>query len=43
MPGGLQLRGFIRRVDGGKIASEHLYFDQIELLQQLGAMPAPGT
>jgi predicted ester cyclase len=30
---------FIRRVEGGKIASEHLYFDQMELLQQLGAMP----
>lgn len=30
---------FIRRVEGGKIASEHLYFDQMEFLQQLGAMP----
>jgi hypothetical protein len=30
-------------VEGGKIASEHLYFDQMELMQQLGAMPPPGT
>lgn len=30
---------FMRRVEGGKIASEHLYFDQMEFLQQLGAMP----
>ena len=30
---------FVRRVEGGKIASEHLYFDQMELLQQLGATP----
>jgi predicted ester cyclase len=34
---------FIRRVEAGKIASEHLYFDQMELLQQLGAMPPPST
>ena len=34
---------FIRRVEGGKITSEHLYFDQMEFLQQLGALPqAPG-
>jgi predicted ester cyclase len=32
---------FIRRVEGGKIASEHLYFDQLEFLQQLGATPPP--
>jgi ketosteroid isomerase-like protein len=32
---------FIRRVESGKIASEHLYFDQMEFLQQLGAMPQP--
>jgi predicted ester cyclase len=32
---------FVRRVEGGKIASEHLYFDQMEFLQQLGAMPQP--
>jgi predicted ester cyclase len=30
---------FVRRAEGGKIASEHLYFDQMEFLQQLGAMP----
>jgi predicted ester cyclase len=30
---------FIRRVEGGKLASEHLYFDQLEFLQQLGATP----
>jgi predicted ester cyclase len=43
-PSGRQVRlpyAFVRRVEGGKIASEHLYFDQMELLQQLGAMPAP--
>jgi predicted ester cyclase len=28
---------FVRRVEGGKIASEHLYFDQMEFLKQLGA------
>ena len=32
---------FIRRVEGGKIASEHLYFDQMEFLQQVGAMAQP--
>jgi predicted ester cyclase len=30
---------FIRRVEGGKLGSEHLYFDQLEFLQQLGATP----
>jgi steroid delta-isomerase-like uncharacterized protein len=30
---------FIRCVEGGKITSEHLYFDQMEFLQQLGALP----
>ena len=34
---------FIRRVESGRIASEHLYFDQMEFLQQLGAMPPPGA
>ena len=41
-PSGSQIAlpyAFIRRVEGGKIASEHLYFDQMEFLQQLGAMP----
>jgi predicted ester cyclase len=32
---------FIRRVEGGKISSEHLYFDQLEFLEQLGATPPP--
>jgi ketosteroid isomerase-like protein len=31
----------IRRVEGGKIASEHLYFDQLEFLTQIGAIPTP--
>jgi predicted ester cyclase len=34
---------FIRRVEGGKVASEHLYFDQMEFLRQLGAMPPPSA
>jgi predicted ester cyclase len=34
---------FIRRVERGTIASEHLYFDQMEFLQQLGAMPQPSA
>jgi ketosteroid isomerase-like protein len=29
----------VKRILGGKVASEHLYFDQLEFLQQLGAMP----
>jgi hypothetical protein len=29
----------MRRVEGRTITSEHLYFDQLEFLQQLGAMP----
>ncbi len=33
----------IKRVEAGKIASEHLYFDQMEFLQQLGAMPSPSS
>jgi predicted ester cyclase len=43
-PSGNQVRlpyAFVRRVESGKIASEHLYFDQMEFLQQLGAMPTP--
>jgi predicted ester cyclase len=42
-PSGRQVRlpyAFMRRVEGGRIASEHLYFDQMEFLQQLGALPA---
>ena len=30
----------VRWVRDGKVASEHLYFDQLEFLQQLGALPA---
>jgi steroid delta-isomerase-like uncharacterized protein len=29
------------RIEGGKIAEEHLYFDQVQVLTQLGLMPAP--
>jgi steroid delta-isomerase-like uncharacterized protein len=29
----------VKRVRNGKVASEHLYFDQLEFLQQLGALP----
>jgi predicted ester cyclase len=32
----------VKRVSGGKIVSEHLYFDQMEFMMQLGAMPQPG-
>jgi predicted ester cyclase len=31
----------VRRIEGGKIRSEHLYFDQLEFLPQIGAMPQP--
>ena len=30
----------IMKVEGGKIAHVHLYFDQVEVLTQLGVMPA---
>ncbi|MFN2589235.1 MAG: ester cyclase [Actinomycetota bacterium] len=30
-----------RRIEGGQIVSERLYFDQMEFLQQIGALPAP--
>jgi len=33
--------GAIFRVDNGKIASIRLYYDQLEVLSQLGLMPAP--
>ena len=33
----------VKRIRDGKVASEHLYFDQMELLQQLGALPAPAN
>jgi steroid delta-isomerase-like uncharacterized protein len=36
----IQLRyASVRRIRDGKVASEHLYFDQLEFLQQLGALP----
>ena len=33
----------VKRVRDGKVASEHLYFDQLEFLQQLGALPPAGA
>ena len=33
----------IFRVDDGKIASIRLYYDQLEVLSQLGLIPAPAT
>jgi steroid delta-isomerase-like uncharacterized protein len=33
----------VHTVSGGRITSMHLYFDQAELLTQLGLMPAPAT
>jgi steroid delta-isomerase-like uncharacterized protein len=33
----------IQRIENGKIAEEHMYFDQVELLTQLGLMPEPAT
>lgn len=29
----------VKQIRDGKVSSEHLYFDQLELLQQLGALP----
>ena len=31
------------RVEGDKVAEFHLYFDQVEVLTQLGLMPEPAT
>ena len=31
----------VKRVSGDRIISEHLYFDQLEFMTQLGAMPQP--
>jgi steroid delta-isomerase-like uncharacterized protein len=31
------------RVEGGKIVEEHLYFDQVEVMTQLGLMPEAAT
>ena len=33
----------IRQVKGGRIASEHLYFDQLEFLTQIGVIPEPAV
>ena len=33
----------IQRIAAGKIAEEHIYFDQVELLTQLGLMPEPAA
>jgi ketosteroid isomerase-like protein len=33
----------VEKVSGGRVQSFHLYFDQVELLTQLGVMPAPTT
>ncbi|MGH7856159.1 MAG: ester cyclase [Candidatus Binatia bacterium] len=30
----------VKTFGGGKLVSEHLYFDQLEFLQQIGAMPS---
>jgi steroid delta-isomerase-like uncharacterized protein len=30
----------VKRFEEGKLVSEHLYFDQLEFLQQIGAMPS---
>ena len=32
----------IFRVENGKISSIRLYYDQVEVLSQLGLMPPPG-
>lgn len=31
------------RIEGGLIISSHLYLDRLELLEQLGALPAPSV
>jgi steroid delta-isomerase-like uncharacterized protein len=33
----------IMKVEGGKIADARLYFDQVDVLTQLGVMPAPAA
>lgn len=33
----------VQRIEDGKVASEHLYFDQLELMAQLGLAPAPAA
>lgn len=32
----------VKRIQDGRIVSEHLYFDQLEFLQQIGAFPGAG-
>jgi ketosteroid isomerase-like protein len=41
-PTGNQIRmryAAVKQIEGGKVASERLYFDRLELMEQLGAMP----
>lgn len=33
----------VKRVVNGKLVSEHLYFDQMEFMMQIGALPQPGA
>jgi hypothetical protein len=33
----------ILRVEGGTVADTRLYFDQVQVLTQLGLMPEPST
>lgn len=38
----VESRGIVvQRVQAGLVASEHLYFDQLEMLGQLGVLPEP--
>ena len=32
----------VKQIRDGKVEREHLYFDQLEFLQQIGALPPPG-
>ncbi len=32
----------VKQIRDGRVAQEHLYFDQLEFLQQIGAVPEPG-
>jgi hypothetical protein len=31
------------RAEGGKVVEEHLYFDQVQIMTQLGLMPEAAT
>ncbi len=33
----------VQRIQAGLVASEHLYFDQLEMLAQLGVLPEPAV